>query len=138
MSAIAARILLVEDNMFDAKVFRRAFDDAKLENAIIVVQNGIEALAILQEYTEIGDTAFIVVTDLNMPCMNGIDFLRAIRSDPKLARLPVFVVTTSDAPADRSETFQLGIEGYICKTGEGRDVVEPVISFLKHQERYGL
>jgi CheY-like chemotaxis protein len=138
MSVIAPRILLVEDNIFDVKVFRRAVDDAKLENAIIVVQNGIEALAILEEYADIGDTTFIVVTDLNMPCMNGIDFLRAIRSDPKLTHVPVFVLTTSDAPADRSETLQLGIEGYICKTGEGKDVVEPVISFLKHQERYGL
>jgi chemotaxis family two-component system response regulator Rcp1 len=130
MRLTPAHILLVEDNTFDAKVFRRAFSEAELKNPITVVRNGIEALMVLREYGGILDTNLVVVTDLNMPSMNGIDLLRAIRGDPRLAHLPVFVVTTSDAPSDRYETLELGIEGYICKTGEGRDVVEPIIAYL--------
>jgi CheY-like chemotaxis protein len=133
MMSAGTHILLVEDNSFDAKVFRRALRAAKLENPITVVGNGVDALTILRGDARPED--LIVVTDLNMPRVNGIDLLRTIRGDVSFAHLPVFVLTTSDAPSDRTEAFELGIEGYIHKTGEDTNLVEPIIDYLSRQER---
>lgn len=124
-------ILLVEDNQFDAKVFRRALEGAELENPVTVAKDGVEALAVLRSYAGVSNPNLIVVTDLNMPRMSGLDLLRNIRSDKGLADLPVFVLTTSDAPSDHEQTMALGIEGYIRKTGEERDLVEPIAGFLE-------
>jgi CheY-like chemotaxis protein len=134
MRANRTHILLVEDNTFDAKVFRRALNEAKLEIPMTVVGNGVEALEVLRNRAWIADPRLVVVTDLNIPRMNGIDLLRTIRGDTEFAHLPVFVVTTSDAPADREKAVALRIEGYICKTGEGRDLVEPIIAYVAQQE----
>jgi CheY-like chemotaxis protein len=135
MKVTNIHILLVEDNTFDAKVFCRALDDAKLEIPITVVGDGIQALALLRDFTWIAGPGLVVVTDLNIPRMNGIELLRTLRGDAAFEQLPVFVVTTSDAPADREKALELGIEGYICKTGEGRDLIEPIIAYLAYQER---
>jgi CheY-like chemotaxis protein len=133
--SLSTRILLVEDNTFDAKVFQRAIREARLENPIVVARNGAEALTVLSDYAGIDDPDLLIVTDLNMPRVNGIDLLRKIRSDAAFAHLPVFVVTTSDAPADRERAVELGIEGYICKTGDGADLIEPIIAYLAGQVR---
>lgn len=128
-------ILLVEDNTFDAKVFRRALHEANLAIPITVVGDGIDALALLRNFTWIPDPGLVVVTDLNIPRMNGIELLRTIRADAAFSHLPVFVVTTSDAPIDREKALELGIEAYICKKGEGRELVEPIIAYVTQQER---
>lgn len=135
MSVTSNHILLVEDNTFDAKVFRRALHEAKLEIPITVVGDGIDALTLLRNSAWIAEAGLVVVTDLNIPRMNGIELLKTIRGDAAFAHLPVFVVTTSDAPNDREKALELGIEGYICKTGDGRDLVEPIIAYVTQQER---
>jgi CheY-like chemotaxis protein len=130
MTQASSHILLVEDNAFDAKVFCRSLHEAKLESPVTVVRDGMEALAVLRTHAKAWGEELIVVTDLNMPRMKGIDLLRALRSDAELTHLPVFIVTTSDARSDREKAFELGIEGYICKTDDGSDVLKPIIAYL--------
>lgn len=124
------RILLVEDNTFDAKVFRRALREAKLENPITVVGNGVEALITLRNCAGSENRDLVLITDLNMPRVSGFDLLRTIRGDTAFAHLPVFVITTSDALTDRERALEFGVEGYIHKTGEGRDFIEPIVAYL--------
>lgn len=130
MKAANAHILLVEDNAFDAKVFRRSLRDANLQSPVTVVKDGREALEILREHPKTWRGEWIVVTDLNMPRMKGIDLLGALRSDADLIHLPVFVVTTSNAPSDRESALRLGVEAYICKSDDGGDVLKPIIAYL--------
>ena len=131
-----SHILLVEDNSFDAKVFQRALRDKGLETPITIVKDGIEALETLRMFSAASFADLIIVTDLKLPCMDGIDLLRRIRKETPFTDLPIFVVTTSDAPADRYAASEFGIEAYICKTGPEFDFVEPIIAFLNHRERW--
>ena len=124
-------ILLIEDNAFDAKVFRLAVQDAGIGVKVQVARDGIEAIAILER--GLIDLDPIVVTDLKMPRMNGIELLQTIRRTVEFAHLTVFVVTTSNLPSDRDEALTLGIEGYIQKTGDERDLIDPIISYLQRQ-----
>lgn len=126
------RILLVEDNTFDAKVFRRTLREAKVENPITVVSDGVEALTVLRTHPDIDNDDLVVVTDLNMPRINGIDLLEEIRGDAAFSHLPVFVITTSDAPTDREKAYELGVEGYILKTSDDSDQINSFIVYLKH------
>jgi len=126
-------ILLVEDNTFDVKVFRQAVRDAGLENRIVVAVDGIEALKMLHMADDPDE--FIVVADMSMPRMNGLELLRKIRSTPEFAALPVFIVSTSDYPNDEHQVLELGIEGYIQKNSNERDLVDPIIRFLGEWER---
>lgn len=123
-----ANILLVEDNVFDAKVFRFAAEEAGIEAPITIARDGVEAMAVLRDRQI--ETDLIVVTDLNMPRMSGIELLRTIRETDELADLPVFVVTTSNLPSDHDEAVKLGINGYIRKTGDEQDLIEPIVAFL--------
>lgn len=132
MTTAFAHILLVEDNSFDAKVFLRALQDVKLHASISVVKDGVEAIDALREYSEAIMEELIVVTDLNMPRVNGFDLLQRLRSDAKFTRLPIFVITTSNTSADREKAMSLGVDGYIYKTlaGDSGELLEPIIAYL--------
>ena len=93
-------ILLVEDDEVDILNVRRAFDKNKITNPLYVAANGIEALNMLRE-GRVPASRRIVLLDLNMPKMNGIDFLRELRRDTKLRSIPVVVLTTSNAEKDK-------------------------------------
>lgn len=107
-------ILLVEDDEVDVMNVRRAFDRAHVSNPLFVAGNGIEALAVLR-----GDTMpterRLVLLDLNMPRMNGIEFLRLVRADPALRTLPVVVLTTSNDEHDKIDAYDLNVAGYLLK-----------------------
>lgn len=121
-------ILLIEDNAFDAKVFRHALQDAGVELPVTVASDGVRALELLRQ--DPVDAYVLIVTDLKMPRMGGIELLRTIRSTPSIARLPVFVVTTSSLPSDHDEALELGIEGYIRKSGDEREMIDPILAYL--------
>jgi CheY-like chemotaxis protein len=135
-------ILLVEDNAFDAKVFRYALEEAGIDIPVSVAKDGIEALNLLKglpagngaNLVLMADFDVIVVTDLNMPRMGGIDLLRKLRSTAAFAHVPVFVMTTSDLPKDHSDALGLGIESYIRKTGEEQDLVSPIVAYLARHD----
>ncbi len=107
-------ILLVEDDEVDVLLVKRAFAEARVANPLKVVSNGIEALAFLRDENTRADRR-IVLLDLNMPKMNGLEFLRELRADPELKHTTVIVMTTSKDDQDRIEAFQLNVSGYVVK-----------------------
>lgn len=110
----ALTILLIEDDEVDVMTVKRAFKKANIANPVFVASNGIEALELLRK-EEIPNHRRLVLLDLNMPRMNGIEFLREVRKDPALQSLTVVVLTTSNEDRDRVEAFQLNVAGYLLK-----------------------
>ena len=113
MSEKTLEILLVEDDALDVMNVRRAFKHNKLTNPIHVAQNGLEALEILRRGTL--PPRHLVLLDLNMPRMNGIEFLRELRADRDLCTTSVVVLTTSNEERDRIEAYKLNVAGYLLK-----------------------
>lgn len=117
-------ILLVEDDVVDAMTVKRALKDLNVTNKLIVKGNGEEALAYLRD--ENNERPCIIILDLNMPKMNGIEFLRAVKQDEQLRRIPAVVLTTSKGEQDRFQTFDLSIAGYMIKPVEYPQFVDVV------------
>jgi CheY-like chemotaxis protein len=107
-------ILLVEDDDVDVMNVRRAFQKAHVSNPLFVAGNGIEGLEILRGNSMPMERR-LVLLDLNMPRMNGIEFLRALRADPELRTLPVVVLTTSNDERDKIDAYDLNVAGYLLK-----------------------
>ena len=107
-------ILLVDDDEVDVMTVKRAFAKANIMNKVFVATDGIEALQLLRA-DGVPASRRLVLLDLNMPRMNGIEFLREIRSDPALQVLTVVVLTTSNEDRDRVEAYQLNVAGYLLK-----------------------
>jgi CheY-like chemotaxis protein len=107
-------ILLVEDDAVDVLNVRRAFEKHKILNPLHVATNGIDALQMLRS-GQVPAERRLVLLDLNLPRMNGIEFLRHLRSDPRLNMIPVVVLTTSADERDRIEAFNLNVAGYLVK-----------------------
>ncbi|MBS0354789.1 MAG: response regulator [Proteobacteria bacterium] len=126
-------ILLIEDDEIDVKAVRRAFRDLKIANPLFQARDGIEALEMLRGTN--GQTAlprpYIILLDLNMPRMGGIEFLNEIRKDPELHSSIVFVMTTSAAEEDRVKAYSLNVAGYVLKHSPGRSFLDAV-SMLEH------
>ena len=116
-------ILLVEDDDGDAMAIRRAFRTMNVANQIARAVDGIEALDMLKGTngkTKISPP-FILLVDINMPRMNGIQFIEAVRADEDLQRSIAFVLTTSKRDADKIAAYNLNVAGYIVKETAGRD-----------------
>ncbi len=123
----SVHILLVEDDLVDVKTVRRAFKENKIENPIHVVGDGEEALEFLRKSSQDGNPRpGIILLDLNMPVMNGIEFLEVIKEDDDYKSIPVIVLTTSQEDNDRMESYNLGVAGYIIKPVEFENFVEAV------------
>ena len=111
-------ILLVEDDRVDVMNVQRSFKKAKITNPLFIASNGLEALKILRNESEdvqMPSSRRLVLLDLNMPKMGGIEFLAELRGDPSLKPTPVIVLTTSDQERDRIEAYNLNVAGYILK-----------------------
>lgn len=120
-------VLLVEDDEFEIKAIKRAFATHKIANPIVLAHDGIEALEILRgESPTKLPTPYIILLDLNMPRMNGIEFLAALRKDPVHASAVVFVLTTSSADEDRLAAYREHVAGYIVKSQVGPDFIRMV------------
>jgi CheY-like chemotaxis protein len=115
-------ILLVEDDSVDAMTVRRALKELHVTNPLALAENGEEALAYLHGPNN--DRPCIIMLDLNMPVMNGLEFLRVVKVDSELKRYPVVVLTTSDEDEDKVDSFNLGVAGYIRKPVEYLKFVE--------------
>ncbi len=107
-------ILLVEDDEVDVMNVRRAFEKAHVSNPLYVAGNGLEALDMLRGNT-IPQERRLVLLDLNMPKMNGIEFLEALRADPALSSTPVVVLTTSNDDQDKIDAYNFNVAGYLLK-----------------------
>ena len=117
-------ILLVEDDEVDAMTVKRALQELKVTNRVDVAGNGEDALKLLRDPQQ--ENPCIILLDLNMPKMPGLEFLRIIKHDEKLKRIPVVVLTTSHDEQDKIESFDLGVAGYMIKPVDYWQFVEVV------------
>jgi len=106
-------MLLIEDDNVDAMTVKRATGELEIANELVRAVNGEETLRYLRDPTK--EKPCVILLDLNMPKMNGIELLKMLKSDPELRKIPVVVLTTSNSDEDKVESFQLGVAGYIVK-----------------------
>jgi len=124
----AINFLLVEDDEVDVKNVQRAFKKNNINNPLFIAGNGEEALKKLRGN---GDSAIIpppqvILLDLNMPKMGGLEFLQEIRKDPRLKSLSVFILTTSDEEGDKVAAYNFNIAGYILKPIEFGQFIDTI------------
>ena len=117
-------ILLVEDDRVDAMTVRRAFKQVRIPNPLHHVENGEEALEFLKN--EKNEKPAIILLDLNMPKMNGIEFLQVIKNEQDFQTLPVIILTTSKEQKDRINSYKFGVAGYVVKPVDYQQFVEMV------------
>ena len=110
-------ILLVEDDEIDIELFKLAMKEANITNPLYFSYDGVEALKVLRETIHKDDTKAqcIIFVDINMPRMDGIEFLKTIRQDEHLKRDIVFMLTTSNRKEDKVFSYNLNVAGYILK-----------------------
>ena len=106
-------ILLVEDDLVDVMNVKRAFAKNNIKNELFVAGNGVEALEMLNDM--IVPLPRIIILDINMPKMNGIEFLKNLRETENLKNISVFVMTTSNEDSDKIDAYNLNVAGYILK-----------------------
>ena len=110
-------VLLVEDDPGDVLMTQEAFADYKVANRLAVVNNGEDAIAYMRKQGRFADvpTPDLVLLDLNLPRRNGREVLRDIKEDPELKRIPVVILTTSDAEEDVLASYLLHANAYVRK-----------------------
>jgi len=116
-------ILLVEDSPSDVEITKRAFEKGKLRNKLCVVGDGQEALDFLYHQREYQDESKsprpdLILLDINLPKLNGIEVLKRLKADPDLKRIPVIILTVSDKDEYINKSFELGATSYIVKPVE--------------------
>lgn len=128
----AVSLLMVEDDDIDATAFKRAMLKLKLLNNVYRAKDGLEALTLLRK-GEI-PSPYIILLDLNMPRMNGIEFLEALRADDALTHAIVFVLTTSRSDEDIMSAYREHVAGYLLKQEIDHDFLQ-VVGLLDHYWR---
>jgi len=117
-------ILLVEDDSVDAMTVERALKDIKVTNPLIHRINGNDAMEYLKGQGN--DKPCVILLDLNMPNMNGIEFLKVVKADDALKKIPVVVLTASKEVNDKINSFALSVAGYMPKQGDYKRFVETI------------
>lgn len=127
----AISILMIEDDEVDVMAFQRAIDKVDIENKVYYAANGLEGLAYLRgdEGKPKVQQPCVVLLDLNMPKMNGFEFLEVLRADEDIQDTAVFVLTTSNLDKDKVRAEQLSVAGYLVKSELGESFL-PVIEKL--------
>jgi CheY-like chemotaxis protein len=117
MSEEAVNILLVEDDYLDIMNVERELKKINVTQDILVARNGKEALNMLQgiDAPKITPAPSVILLDINMPKMNGLEFLAELRREPEFSHIPVFIMTTSNEDTDRIAAQKLNVSGYIVK-----------------------
>jgi len=116
-------ILLIEDDAIEVMKLNRVIKKFELKHTLIVANNGEEALRILYSKSKLPD---IILLDLNMPKINGIEFLKIIKNDNVLKFLPIVVLTTSNNKNDLLECYKTGIAGYVLKPLKYQEYVSKI------------
>ena len=120
------KILLVEDDEVDVMRVQRGFHQLRIANEMVRARDGIEALEILRGAGSQArlETPFLVLLDINLPRMTGLEFLAALRADEELKVTVVFVLTTSKNDEDRLEAYRHNVAGFMLKDEAGREFVK--------------
>lgn len=129
--ARGVNLLVVEDDPVDLETLRRALLRTKHPYQCVNAKDGIEALAILRQGSAPA-TRRLILLDIGMPRMNGLEFLHELRDDPALASTPVVILTTSTAEEDRREAFELHVAGYLVKPVRFESFVELVDGLMEY------
>ena len=129
-------ILLVEDYEIDVMNVRRAFKKSNITNPLYIASNGLEALDMLRgkegQPPAIPSDRRLILLDLNMPKMGGIEFLNELRTDENLRLTPVVVLTTSNQDQDRVEAYNLNVAGYLLKPVTFTTFAELMVALNKY------
>ncbi len=115
-------ILLVEDDLVDALTVKRAFNVIGVKNEVLHALNGEEALHTLKNAPDLVPN--LILLDLNMPRMGGIEFLEAFKTDSRSGKIPIVILTTSTEYQDRLESYQYQVAGFMVKPVDYNDFVE--------------
>lgn len=129
-------ILLVEDDHVDTQAFMRSLAKQKIVNPVLIARDGIEALEILrgQNGKQSISRPYVIMLDLNMPRMDGFQFLAAVREDPELRTSLIFVLTTSNDEKDKAQAYDHLIAGYFLKS----DVADGFMNIVQMIEHFVL
>lgn len=117
-------ILLIEDDDVDVMTVNRALRDSKVANKLVSIGDGEEAIEYLRD--ESATKPSIILLDLNMPKMDGAEFLKIVKADNALKKIPVVILTTSNSDRDVIESFELGAAGYMVKSVDYEKFVETI------------
>lgn len=122
-------ILLIEDDAIEIMKFNRVLSTLGLNHKIIEANNGEEALEILKVKDIVPD---IIILDLNMPKINGIEFLKILKQDEYLRYIPAIILTTSNNHKDVLECYKIGIAGYVLKPLKYEDYLDKIKKTLEY------
>lgn len=136
MNVKAIDILLVEDNPGDVRLTLEAFNEGRMVNNLSVVEDGVEAMAYLRQEGQYAEASRpdLILLDLNLPRKHGREVLTEIKDDPNLKRIPVVVLTTSEAEQDVLESYDLHANCYITKPVD----LEQFIQVVQYVENFWL
>jgi CheY-like chemotaxis protein len=123
-------ILLVEDDDVDAMTTRKALDELEFTNELIRKVDGEEALEYLQQDDK--QLPYFILLDLNMPRMNGLEFLKVIKDEQILKRIPVVVLTTSETEQNIVDSYELGVAGYVVKSVDYKHFIESMKTITEY------
>lgn len=115
-------ILVVEDDEIDVKALLKAFNKLKIANPVTVARDGIEGWEVLRTIAR----PFLVITDINMPRMNGIELLKKMREDKRYHDAIVFILTTSTDEQDKFDAYDLNVAGYMLKSDMGTSFIRAI------------
>lgn len=122
-------LLIIEDDEIEVIKFKRSLVKLGLSHHIMEAKNGEEALVILKENEHLPD---IILLDLNMPKMNGLEFLKALRKEEHLSYIPAIIITTSNNHKDILESYKMGISGYIIKPLRYEDYINKIKNLIEY------
>lgn len=122
-------ILLIEDDAIEVMKFNRVLSTLNVKHKIVEANNGEEALTILKVKEVIPD---IIILDLNMPKINGIEFLKILKADDYLKYIPSVILTTSNNRKDILECYKIGIAGYILKPLKYEDYIDKIKRLIEY------
>lgn len=123
------KILLIEDDTIEVMKFNRVLSNLSLQHEILEANNGEEALELLHDTSKRPD---IIVLDLNMPKLNGLEFLSILKKDAVLKYIPAIILTTSNNHKDLLECYKIGIAGYILKPLKYEDYIDRIQKLLAY------
>jgi|TARA_B110000211_G_C13963922_1_gene501865 CheY-like chemotaxis protein len=122
-------VLLVEDNLIEVMKMRRTVSLLDLKHNIIVANNGEDALQHIEDKSKFPD---LILLDLNMPKVGGIEFLAILKNNDDIKHIPTVILTTSDNQKDLEECYRLGVSGYVLKPLKYDDYVEKIKNVLSY------
>ena len=129
-------ILLVEDDIVDASTVKQALADLRVKNPVVHKSDGEEALGYLREQTN--QTPALMLLDLNMPKISGVELLQIIKADSRLIHVPVVVLTVSKYEQDKLDTFNLGVAGYVIKAVDYDEFLRAMDIIIRYWSWNGL